>query len=117
MVRVAGSRLSPAWDEAMQHAAALFVELSVEDYEAIFRCNYMGVVNTLKAGTAGMLKRCGPAPSVLARLRCSQRMHTELAAWPQAARPHCDRLIPVRLCCPAGPDSLRCYQVCASRLC
>ncbi len=37
--------------------AALFEELSVEEYEHVNRVNYLGVIYTLKAGTVNMLKR------------------------------------------------------------
>ncbi len=39
------------------HGAALFEEMSVEEYEHLNRVNYLGVVYTLKAGTVSMLKR------------------------------------------------------------
>ena len=37
--------------------AAFFEELSVDDYDAIFRVNFMGVIHALKATTPSMLKR------------------------------------------------------------
>ena len=37
--------------------AALFEELSVEEYERLNKVNYLGSVYTIKAGTVNMLER------------------------------------------------------------
>ena len=119
----AGSSMALHGGEAVPHATALFEELSVEDYEAIFRCNFMGVVHTLKAGTAGMLKRyracilvVSPVDPLVHAMPC-HAMPSVPASCLQAARPHCDCLIPVGVRGAAGPDSLFSHEVCAARLC
>ena len=56
-------------DSTCETCAALFEELSVEDFERILRINVMGVIHALKATTPGMLGRsCTSASSLLTML-------------------------------------------------